>query len=843
MNDQIIIDTGSSSSSKYRARRKRQQGTWRVWFGVTALLLAVVGGVIYFQLIGSHELMISAIDPLRVSEQQQIGFKVPVAANAVPADTLRFSLRGAPQGASVDPFSGYFQWEPNEAQGPGEYEVVLHVKARGYGIQSQRSVHIHVLEHNTLPKLEPIANHKTRVGESVTIQLLAHDDDIPAQSLRYELIAGEEVGAHIDQNSGSFEWQPSSDYAGQAFGFAVCSADDAGRGPAVRFKIDVLPASRPSVEVATSNRPERPAVGEMERPQDPSPDTADTAAVEAPEPFVAAILELYENNTLLNQKFYAQLRKASAEAFAHEHAAEINTAFGEPDSELRQWLDKRPELKEELYLAIRPGMDRVDEALSLFAQLYETHGAILDRYAQLAIATVVVWDQPGAVIDQRGRVSWTKTNLPENPLGAIENFAYLVDAERYMQGRIEYLPWEVLVYVVNHRTPLDERKWALQKYLDHRVMFGKCYHDVPYDFDALDSKFEVWRIAGQDYTLPNIQTYGGVCDNQADYASRVGKSLGVPAVYVAGASRYGEGHAWVMWVELQRADASRVTFRLESHGRYRGDHFYVGDLRDPQSGKKMTDRQLEMRLNNVGIGIQQKRQADLVMRAYPLLLEYAQLDTADELRLLYQVVELSPGTELVWRQLASLVRENHKDKQYSKRFAVVLEALFDTFAAYPDFTWEVFEDLVSYRGEIPDRISAYQRLIQIYEQAGRPDLASEAVIRLSELFVEMGELPAAIDALATSIRLHPAEGTYVPGMMDRLEKISADVDEKAEKLTQFYLQILPQIPKKRLGRPSEYCISMHERALAVFEKSGRAQLATACRAELNNLKSTDTSAG
>lgn len=186
MSDQIIIDTGSSSSAKYRARRKRQQGTWLVWFGVTALLLAVVGGVIYFQLIGSRELMISAIDPLRVSEQQQIGFKIPVAANAIPADTLRFSLRGAPPGASVDPFTGYFQWEPNEAQGPGKYELVLHVEAQGYGIQAQRPVHIHVLEHNTLPKLEPIANLKVRVGENASIQLLAHDDDIPAQSLRYE---------------------------------------------------------------------------------------------------------------------------------------------------------------------------------------------------------------------------------------------------------------------------------------------------------------------------------------------------------------------------------------------------------------------------------------------------------------------------------------------------------------------------------------------------------------------------------------------------------------------------------------------------------------------------------
>ncbi len=843
MSDQINIDTGSSSSSNYRIRRKRKQGPWLLWFGLTAVLLALVGGILYFQLVGSRQLTIATMNPLRVSEQQRITFRVPVTANGIPSESLRFSMGGAPSGASLDPFTGSFEWEPTEAQGPGQYDLVVQVAAQGYDLKTQRPIRIDVLEHNVLPKLEPIANLQERVGERIRVQLVAHDEDIPAQSLQYELIAGERCGARIDEDTGAFEWQPSSDQAGQTYQFAACASDDAGRGQAIRFQIEVLAGEKPSVDVASSEmRLEHPSSGAMQPSLDSS-SAAEESAEETPSPFVAEILNLYQNNTLLNRKFYGQLRKASAEAFAEDHSSEINNAFGEPDSEIRQWLDKRPELKEELYLAIRPGTDRVGEALSLFSQLYASHGSILERYAQLAIATAVVWDQPGAVVDQRGRVSWTKTNPPENELGAIENFAYLVDAERFMQGRIEYLPWEVLVYVVSHRTPLDERMWALQKYLDHRVMFGKCYHDVPYDYGALDSKFEVWRIAGQDYTLPNIQMYGGVCDNQADYASRVGKSLGVPAVYVSGDSRYGEGHAWVMWVELQQANASKVTFRLESHGRYRGDHFYVGKLRDPHSSKQMTDRQLEMRLNNVGIGIQEKRQADLVMRAYPLLLEHANLDTGDELRLLYKVVQMSPGTEAAWRRLAELVRENHEEKQYAKRFAIVLDALFDTFATYPDFTWEVFEDLVSYRGEVRDQISAYQRLIQIYEQAGRPDLASAAVIRLSELFVEAGDMPGAIDTLATCIRLHPEEGVYVPGMLDRLESISADVDENANQLTQFYMQILPKIPKLRLGRPSEYCISMHERALAVFEKSGRTQLATACRAELSKIRGSGAGAG
>src|SRR5258706_8952988 len=70
-----------------------------------------------------------------------------------------------------------------------------------------------------------------------------------------------------------------------------------------------------------------------------------------------------------------------------------------------------------------------------------------------------------------------------------------------------------------------------------------------------------WSVTGVQtcalpISLPNLLAFGGVCAMQADFAARVGKSMGVAAEYVGGQAADGEGHAWVMWVE--RSEERRV---------------------------------------------------------------------------------------------------------------------------------------------------------------------------------------------------------------------------------------------------------------------------------------------
>ncbi len=269
---------------------------------------------------------------------------------------------------------------------------------------------------------------------------------------------------------------------------------------------------------------------------------------------------------------------------------------------------------------------------------------------------------------------------------------------------------------MNHRTTLPERKWAQLMYLPHQTMIGNCYGQVPYDHDML--KGEPAKIEGKVYHLPNLYYYGGVCRHQADYAARVAKSLGVPAFVAGGATNLGEGHAWVMWTELGAVTHTGFYFSLESCGRF-GDKFYVGGLSDPHTGLPTTHHEVELRLHTVAHDPLAKRQADLVMQAYPILREKLALDLAQQLGFLGRIEKFCPGNEDVWKTLAKLSREGRITKANHKIMQRILDDLFLTFRNCPDFTWDLFDDMVFFEDRPLRKADLYARLAGMYEQAKR----------------------------------------------------------------------------------------------------------------------------
>ena len=561
---------------------------------------------------------------------------------------------------------------------------------------------------------------------------------------------------------------------------------------------------------------------------------------------VQTLLKLAQKKTLFNTKQYPEIRKIFADRFERDHADQIGFAFGSDAAAMREWLDAHTDIKEELYTAIDPQHDDVVAALRLFAQLKTEFPKQIEAYAELAIATAVTWDRErGDIYEYGHHARRTHSNYGGELLDGVGNFKFLVEAEPQMQGRAQYLPWEFLVHLVNHRTPKTERFWAMQNYGNNRAMFGKIYSNVPYDDEMLRTSSAVCKLAGQDYVLPDILRLGGVCAMQADFAARVGKSMGVPAEYVGGESIYGDRHAWVMWVELKSVSKAGISFTLESHGRYRGDKFYVGDLDDPHTGVQITDRDLELRLQTVGINPVAARQARLIMKAYPLLRDAQGEDdkpmgTADQIVFLQNVIDLSPGNEQAWYALAALARDGDfvgKDRRLMQKS---FDNLFRTFGNFPDFTWLVFDDLVRFFDNPRQRNQLYEKLVALYESAGRPDLACEARLRLSDHLVAEGSTTDAINGLAYTIKKFPDEGRYVPRLLDKLETVAAGIPGTDAKLVQFYTEFLPAIPRTRGGDPSKYCMEMYERAIALFQQHNQPQLAQALSIELAKVRAGGT---
>ena len=548
------------------------------------------------------------------------------------------------------------------------------------------------------------------------------------------------------------------------------------------------------------------------------------------------LAELHRNRQLFSVKEYPTLRRIFADRFARLNEVQIRAAWGEDLPAMQQWLADHPAIREQLFLAIDPQTDDVVRALQIFQTLKETFPEQIVPYANLAIAIAVTWDQPQHIYHYSGHQRRAKATMPDGLTDEIDNFRYFLETEPVMQGRAQWLPWEFLVHVVNHRTPREERNWALQHYLAGRVMFGKCYQDVPYDYLMLESQSQHARMNDHPYTLANLRTYGGVCALQGDFASRVGQSLGVPSAYVGGESAYGDLHAWVMWVEIKAVTPKSIVFSLESHGRYRGDRYYVGTLRDPKSGRQITDRQLELRLHTVGSDPVAKRHADLVMAAYPLLQDQLELNTSDRFDYLRRTVELCLGHDQAWQALADMATLDEVKQKHRKQMTRILDQLFRTFANFPDFTWTIFDDLIQFEDRLKERIKLYERLTILYQAAQRPDLACEARLRLSDLLVEDGRELEAVDGLAATIYAFVDEGRYVPRMLDRIESICQGLDGATPHLLRFYHSFLPRIPQMRGDRPSRYCMEMFERGIALFRQHGETALAQTYENQLAQIR-------
>ena len=325
---------------------------------------------------------------------------------------------------------------------------------------------------------------------------------------------------------------------------------------------------------------------------------------------------------------------------------------------------------------------------------------------------------------------------------------------------------------------------------------------------------------------------------QADFAARVGKSIGVPAEYVTGAGRYGGLHAWVMWVELKQVTKTGIVFSLESHGRYFDDNYYVGNIPDPQTGNSITDRELELRLHAVGMDTVAYRQTNLIMSAYPLLRETLEWKANDEIIFLNDVIEMCPGNELAWQTVARLARDGKIETASFRLMNGMFEKLFRTFANFPDFTWKVFDDLVSFQKNVKQRNKYFERLVQLYEAAGRPDLSCEARILLSDYLLEDGKTKEVLAGLAYTIKKFPEEGQFVPKLLDKLEVVADGIKGSQPQVLQLYQELLPLIPQRRGDSPSDFYMQMLKRASDRFKSAGQVQQAQNYDAQLAKLRAT-----
>lgn len=135
-----------------------------------------------------------------IPESSPFTFTATAIDADLPANTLTFGLGGpAPAGASINPSSGVFSWTPTEVQGPGSYTFEVSVDD---GTETDSEwITIDVAEVNTAPVVSAVSDQSNAEGDTVSLPIVANDDDIPSNTLEYSA-TGLPPGLGIDAGSG-----------------------------------------------------------------------------------------------------------------------------------------------------------------------------------------------------------------------------------------------------------------------------------------------------------------------------------------------------------------------------------------------------------------------------------------------------------------------------------------------------------------------------------------------------------------------------------------------------------------------------------------------------------------
>lgn len=240
-----------------------------------------------------------------------------------------------------------------------------------------------------------------------------------------------------------------------------------------------------------------------------------------------------------------------------------------------------PEFSEEFFVTLNP-VDNPMNVLSILQQLYAVDAGKFAAYQNLAIALAVVYDVPPPPNWPHGQVS--AQALPRLLMKPEEAFNYWtkLDRENRTLQKLRWLGAAELKFVVDTGALINEMNWARQNITKPLANFAEVYDLVKYRKDRLETGQFTWP--GDTYKLAQILQDGGICVDQAYFASMVGKARGVPTLLFRGAGLDGR-HAWFGYLDGQQH------WQLDC-GRYAEQKFVVGLAFDPQTWGNINDYEL-----------------------------------------------------------------------------------------------------------------------------------------------------------------------------------------------------------------------------------------------------------
>ncbi len=250
--------------------------------------------------------------------------------------------------------------------------------------------------------------------------------------------------------------------------------------------------------------------------------------------------------------------------------------------ELQGWLIGNTPFSQEFFALLSP-VDYLPNVFGILNALYLPDSARFKTYANLALAIAVVYDVAPPPIWPHGQV--TAEALPRKLPVPLSAFTWWIKQEQLGKTyhRLSRLGADELRFVVDAAAPLAELEWS-QGVADYPLSaLAQAYTMIRYRNDRVANARPVWP--GRTYKLPEILSAGGICADQAYFATQVGKARGVPTLLIYGAGNDGR-HAWFGYLD------GNQKWQLDA-GRYAEQRFVTGFARDPQTWREFSDHELK----------------------------------------------------------------------------------------------------------------------------------------------------------------------------------------------------------------------------------------------------------
>ena len=484
--------------------------------------------------------------------------------------------------------------------------------------------------------------------------------------------------------------------------------------------------------------------------------------------------------------------------------------------ELAEWLLGQGEIRRLLFRALGD-VRSPEEALKVFRELQADDEQAVLGWPDLAVAFATA------------QVVRSPKKQPM-PATVLESFGYYTDAERKFRYDIRKMPYELSRYLANTRLSLKERQWAYKKYFGMADP-GAAYHHVPYDWDHyLENKPKL--ICEVEYSLENLDVIGGVCVDQAYYASEVSKAIGIPAVIVHGRGRSGIGHAWFTYFRMNTA--GRRASWTGGAGRYVSQAYFTGDVHEAATNRRIMDSELSLVGSAALLPLWRREEAEAAVVLAKLAAGALEADpeAADDVAPLKQLAATyrdrfaadpaAPRLETKWievkRRLDMSLVEDLIDLAIDRNLAYTpawvliarlrgadrlpaerLDRFFDvlikkTARAWPEHSCSMVLRIVPTLPDAGKREKVYKRCLTVYGR--RPDLKGRILIALGDESRDAGQKKQAVRIY----RAAAVQSIQVPGVVTdaaaRAEKILLADNDRAAAI-RLYQMLFTRTRKER----------------------------------------------